>query len=124
MADGRYEVKVVADDSLANAPGTGRKAERISDPVAVDNTAPTIADLKASSGAGEVRVQFNAYDRSALAAFAYSVDSSTEAMPEGTYFSAQKRGPYSATNISNPIRARLRHWDAVGPGRPRRRMKP
>ena len=53
-----------------------------------------------------------------------SVASSTDAIPDGTYFSAQKRGPYSATNMSNPMVARLRHWDAVGRGRPRKRMKP
>ncbi len=45
-----------------------------------------------------------------------SVASSTDAMPDGTYFSAQKSGPYSATNMRSPIRARLRHWALVGRG--------
>ena len=47
-----------------------------------------------------------------------SVASSTDAMPDGTYFSAQNSGPYSATNMSNPMRARLRHWDAGWPWAP------
>jgi hypothetical protein len=79
VADGRYEIRVVASDERANAPGTGKTASRISDPVQVDNTPPVIAGLKASSGAGQVRIQFDASDRSStLAAFAYAVDSSDD----------------------------------------------
>ncbi len=33
------------------------------------------------------------------------VAASTETMPEGTYFSAQKSGPYSATNMSKRDKA-------------------
>jgi hypothetical protein len=76
VADGRYEVKVVASDALANAPLSGRTAARVSDPVQVDNTPPVITQLKVSSGAGEVRVEAEAVDRSStLAAFGYAVDS-------------------------------------------------
>ena len=46
VADGRYEVKVVASDAAANAPGKGKTASRVSDPVLVDNTPPVIGDLK------------------------------------------------------------------------------
>ncbi len=79
VADGWYEVKVVASDALANAPGDGRQTSRISDPVLVDNTPPVIGDLTSSSGAGDVRVEFDATDATGtLAAFAYTVDSSEQ----------------------------------------------
>jgi len=79
VGDGRYEIKVVASDDEANAPGTGRETSRVSDPVIVDNTPPTISGLKTSSGAGDVKVDFSASDRtSTMAAFAYAVDSSDE----------------------------------------------
>ena len=45
----------------------------------VDNAPPVIGSLKAGSGAGQVRVQFDAADRSStLAHFAYTVDSSDD----------------------------------------------
>ena len=52
MADGRYEVKVVASDAAANPPGQGKTASRVSDPVVVDNTPPVIGDLKATEQGG------------------------------------------------------------------------
>ncbi len=52
-----------------------------------------------------------------------SVAASTEATPEGTYFSAQKREPYSATNMSRAMIVRLRHWIAVGLAAPLMRIK-
>ena len=39
VADGRYEVKVVASDALANPVGDGKIGSRISDVLVVDNTA-------------------------------------------------------------------------------------
>jgi hypothetical protein len=79
VADGRYEVRVVASDERANGVGTGKMAARVSDPIQVDNTPPVIGNLKAGSGAGQVRIQFDAMDRSStLANFAYAVDSSDD----------------------------------------------
>src|SRR5439155_15127780 len=72
-----YEIRVVASDEHANGAGTGKTAARVSDPIQVDNTPPVIGNLKANSGAGQVRIQFDAVDRSStLAGFAYVVDSS------------------------------------------------
>jgi len=79
VGDGRYEVKVVASDEADNSPGAGRQVSRVSDPIIVDNTPPTISGLKASSGAGDIRVEFAASDRtSTLSSFAFTVDSSDE----------------------------------------------
>ena len=79
VADGRYEVKVVASDALANAEGSGKATSRVSDPVVVDNTPPFIGQLTAATTGGTVRIKFDALDRvSTLAAFAYSVDSSED----------------------------------------------
>lgn len=79
VADGRYEIRVVASDEHVNALGTGRTSSRVSDPIRVDNTPPVIGNLKARSGAGEVRIAFDAVDRSStLASFAYTVDASDD----------------------------------------------
>lgn len=79
VADGRYEVRVVASDARSNPPGSGRTASRISDPLIVDNTPPLIGNLDAKSGAGDVRIQLSALDRSStLASFSYAVDSSQD----------------------------------------------
>ena len=40
VADGRYQVKVVASDARTNPKGHGRESWRVSDPVTIDNTAP------------------------------------------------------------------------------------
>ncbi len=78
-SDGWYELKVVASDELANAPGSGRETSRISDPLIVDNTPPVVSGLKSATGAGAVRVEFAASDRtSTLASFGYTVDSSEQ----------------------------------------------
>jgi hypothetical protein len=112
VADGRYEVRVVASDERANGVGTGKTAARVSDPIQVDNTPPVIGNLKASSGADQVRIQFDAVDRSStLAGFAYVVDSSddwqlvlpvdkiTDGPEESLDFSIQglKPGPHQIT---------------------------
>ncbi|MEO6435355.1 MAG: hypothetical protein ABIP55_06285 [Tepidisphaeraceae bacterium] len=79
VADGRYEVRVAASDERSNPPGSGKTAQRVSDPLPVDNTPPVIGNLLAKGGAGEVRIQLNALDRSStLAAFGYAVDSSED----------------------------------------------
>jgi len=78
-SDGRYQVRVVASDERANAKSEGKTAVRVSDPVQVDNTPPVIGNLKAESGAGDVRIRFDTTDRSStLASFAYTVDSSDD----------------------------------------------
>jgi hypothetical protein len=79
VADGRYEVKVVASDAASNEPGKGKTASRISDPILVDNTPPTIGDLRTKVTGEAVRIDLNAVDRtSTVAAVEYSVDSNRD----------------------------------------------
>jgi hypothetical protein len=79
VADGRYEIKVVASDELSNPAGAGRTTSRVSDPIIVDNTPPYIGQVSATTGGDEVHIKFDALDRtSTLANFAYSVDSSED----------------------------------------------
>lgn len=76
IGDGEYELKVVASDEAANPLGSGRKGSRVSDPIFVDNTPPTIGDLKWVKAKGAVRVQLRAVDRaSTIARVEYAADS-------------------------------------------------
>jgi hypothetical protein len=79
VADGRYEVKVVASDATSNPPGTGKTASRVSDPFTVDNTPPVIGDVKSQVRGVEIHVDLKVVDRtSTVAAVDYSVDSNKD----------------------------------------------
>jgi hypothetical protein len=79
VADGRYEIKVVASDSTANPRGMGKSTSRVSDPVVIDNTAPVIGDIKAVAKGASAHVELRAVDHSStIASLDYSVDSSTD----------------------------------------------
>jgi len=80
VADGKYEVRVVAKDSKANPPGTELTDARISDPIIVDNTPPdvTIEEL-APAGTDSLTVHASLTDAgSSIAQAGYSVDSDEE----------------------------------------------
>src|SRR5262249_27692502 len=68
VADGRYEIKVVASDALSNPPGEGRAGVRVSDPVVVDNTPPVIGDVKSAVKAATVTIDAKAADRTTIVA--------------------------------------------------------
>ncbi|HTW94930.1 MAG TPA: hypothetical protein VMD30_09070 [Tepidisphaeraceae bacterium] len=77
VADGRYEVKVVASDALANPPGEGKIGSRISDPLDVDNSPPVIGDLKTTVNGNRVTISVRVVDEtSTVASLEYCVDSS------------------------------------------------
>jgi hypothetical protein len=102
VADGRYEVKVVASDVSANPPGKGRTSGRVSDPILVDNTPPAIGDLRWQQKGAAVQVDLTAVDRtSVVAAMDYAVDSSREwqaVLPTDNIFD----GPREAVTLSIP----------------------
>ncbi len=62
MADGWYEIKVTASDSLSNPPGEALRDEQVSKPFLVDNTAPTVRNWRIDSSGGKRRLTFQVYD--------------------------------------------------------------
>ena len=79
VADGRYQVKVVASDALGNQPGEGKTATRVSDYFVVDNTPPTVGDIVTRVIANDVSIRLRAQDQtSIIAAVEYTVDSSDQ----------------------------------------------
>jgi len=80
VADGWYELKVVATDAPDNPADEAKTDERVSDPILVDNTAPAIENLRVKVERGErggrAVVTFTARDAaSRLTEAAFSVDS-------------------------------------------------
>jgi hypothetical protein len=100
VADGRYQVKVVASDAAANPVGQGKTANRVSDTVVVNNTAPTIGDIKTTIKGGTATIKLRAVSRTGtIAAVDYAVDSSADwqsATPSDTMFD----GPESAASLT------------------------
>jgi sugar lactone lactonase YvrE len=90
VADGRYELKVVASDEAANPVGQGKTASRVSDPVLIDNTPPVIGDVKTTVNGMSVTVTLRAVDAAGtVAAVDYAVDSAGDwqaATPSDTMF--------------------------------------
>jgi len=59
MPDGRYELRVEAEDSPDNPPGETLTGSRTSRPFTVDNTPPVISDLTVTADGG---IRFRASD--------------------------------------------------------------
>ena len=83
VADGWYEIKVVASDRHDRSADTAREASRTSDPILVDNTAPVVekVQVKVRNGddGAEAEVTFTARDAaSRVTEAAYTVDSATD----------------------------------------------
>jgi hypothetical protein len=79
VADGRYEVKVIASDATSNPPGQGKTASRVSDPMTVDNTPPVIGDVKSQQNGADMHIDLKVVDRtSTVASVEYAVDSNKD----------------------------------------------
>jgi len=90
VEDGRYEIRVVVDDARSNTPATKLAGSRISDPVVVDNTGPTIRKyaIEKSGKAAVVKVQVTD-ELSVISALDYTIDSNGEwkgAVPDDFVF--------------------------------------
>lgn len=85
VPDGKYEVRVVADDRASNAEGTDLSDARISDPFVVDNTPPDVrVDRVESAGKSGVVLHCTATDQlSAITEAAYRVDSAEQGRTVG-----------------------------------------
>ncbi len=62
MADGEYELKLEASDSLMLPAGQGLRAEKISPPFIVDNTGPVIKGFEVENREGNRRIRFTVCD--------------------------------------------------------------
>ncbi len=76
LADGRYIFKITVNDSLSNPVNQTLSGEKLSEPVSIDNTAPTISAIGTPQiTGGRARVTFEAIDAASFLSRAeYSVD--------------------------------------------------
>ncbi len=79
-ADGSYEVRVTVSDDRSNPAGRAQTAARISRPLIVDNTAPTVTDLTVKpAGKGAVSLAAKLADAtSRIEKIEYSVDTNED----------------------------------------------
>jgi hypothetical protein len=79
VEDGRYEVRVTANDRLSNGEQTALSNARISDPVIIDNTAPAIIACKIKTEQDAAALELAVEDElSILGKVQYTVDSDSE----------------------------------------------
>ena len=76
IADGKYEVKVVATDKLSNPVGWDKSAEKVGAPVNVDNTDPHVGDIQVKeNGDGTYEVTCDVSDKmSSVLKAVYKID--------------------------------------------------
>lgn len=75
MPDGSYYLKLVASDAPSNPADQALTTEMESDRFQVDNTPPTVENMRAEQSSGDWHVHFAAHDSgSAIARTAYSLD--------------------------------------------------
>ncbi len=89
VPDGKYQVKVIASDALANPADMGKIAKRISDEFIVDNTPPVIKNLKCS-------IDTSNNGNKQLLITADIVDSMTEIANAGITINSAKNWQYIA----------------------------
>jgi hypothetical protein len=86
VEDGRYEIRVTANDERSNTTTTKLMGSRISEPVVVDNTGPVIEGHSISKDGMTVTLKLRVSDElSAIGEAYYTVDSNAEwvgAMPD------------------------------------------
>jgi len=118
VADGWYEIKVVASDRADNPAETALEGFKVSDPILVDNTAPLIEKLQVQVKAGgNAEVTFTVRDAtSRLIAAAYTVDSADQWHPlaptDGLFDGRQKEFRFTVKQLSpGPHRLAVRAAD-------------
>lgn len=81
MPDGRYTLRIVANDGASNPADSARTGERISRSFEVDNTPPRIEDLSVQPSSNGHQIRFVARDDiSPIESVEYSVNSGTWSM--------------------------------------------
>jgi hypothetical protein len=120
VADGWYEVKVVASDRADNPAEDAQEAWRVSDPILVDNTAPVFESVQVTPAADGLEVLVKARDAaSRIVEAAYTVDSSTEwhvlAPTDRLFDSSEEQFRFKAAGLSEgPHRLAVRVSDQAG----------
>lgn len=75
VEDGRYEIRITADDKRSNHPSEALTASRISEPVVVDNTAPAVEEVQWTVQGRSLVLQFKGADVfSAISEARYALD--------------------------------------------------
>ncbi len=90
VEDGRYEVRVTADDSRSNTVATKLTGSRVSDTIVVDNTGPTIRKYAIEKNGRAATLKLQITDElSAINSMEYTIDSNAEwknAVPDDSVF--------------------------------------
>lgn len=92
-ADGLYRVRVTASDSPSNPPSDAQSFSDVSEPFAIDNTAPAIRELRAAFAGAKLRVRFIGADSASMIEKAeYSLDGGdwTPVLPSTQLFDAKE----------------------------------
>ena len=90
VEDGRYEVRVIANDIRSNTPATAMTGSRISDTMVVDNTAPKIARTSVRVKGRAATIELVVKDEyTAIGRVSYTVDSNEDwvvTLPEDSVY--------------------------------------
>ena len=79
VEDGRYEIRVVADDSKSNTAATTLTGSRVSDPFVVDNTAPVIEKSVRTIEGDAATIKLSVRDEfTVVGKVSYTVDSNED----------------------------------------------
>ncbi len=82
VPDGKYQIKVIASDAADNTAQGAKAVALVSVPVTVDNTPPTVTDLKAEVDGKTVKVSGTAKDKvTPIVDVRYIVDGQTDWQP-------------------------------------------
>ena len=79
VEDGRYEIRVTANDERSNTSETALTGSRISEPIVIDNTGPSLAGSDITEKKGVVTLKLKVSDElSAVDMVEYTIDSNTD----------------------------------------------
>jgi sugar lactone lactonase YvrE len=120
VADGWYEIRVVASDRLDNPADTALEDARVSDPILVDNTPPLIEKVETEVRGTEAAVRFVVRDATSwITEAAYAVDSAEDwhaiAPADGLFDSPREEIRFVVRDLSaGPHRLAIRASDKAG----------
>jgi hypothetical protein len=120
VADGWYEIKVVASDRLDNPADTALEDARVSDPILVDNTPPLIEKVETEVRGTEAAVRFVVRDATDwITEAAYAVDSAEDwhavGPADGLFDSPREEIRFVVRDLAKgPHRLALRASDKAG----------